>query len=142
MPDDQRHAARCPGISTAEILATDARPAPAFLGEGDVATISGAEYSIDAYIDPAFHKREVETVWSRCWQVACREDEVPKPGDFAVYDIADMSALVIRGRDGALRAFVNSCPHRGTRLAEGHGNMARIRCPFHAMTWSADGELK
>ncbi|HEX4504927.1 MAG TPA: aromatic ring-hydroxylating dioxygenase subunit alpha [Alphaproteobacteria bacterium] len=142
MPDDQRRGGRCPGISTAEILAADVKPAPAFMGEGDVAAIPGAEYSIDAYLDPAFHRREVETMWSRCWQVACREDEVPNPGDFTVYDIADMSALVIRGRDGRLRAFVNSCPHRGTRLADGHGNSPRIRCGFHAMTWDCDGELK
>jgi nitrite reductase/ring-hydroxylating ferredoxin subunit len=142
MPDDQRRAARCPGPTTAEILAADARPAPAFMGEGDVAAIGGAEYGIDAYTDPTFHKREVETVWARCWQVAAREDAVPNPGDFIVYDIADMSALVIRGRDGTLRAFVNSCPHRGTRLCEDHGNTPRIRCPFHALTWNTDGELK
>jgi len=142
MPDDLGRTGRCPGISTAEILAADIKPAPAFMGEGDVTDIPGAEYSIDAYTDPAFHRREVETVWSRCWQVACREDEVPNAGDFTVYDIADMSALIIRGRDGTLRAFVNSCPHRGTRLADGSGNTPRIRCGFHAMTWDCDGDLK
>ena len=73
MPDDLGRTGRCPGISTAEILAADIKPAPAFMGEGDVTDIPGAEYSIDAYTDPAFHRREVETVWSRCWQVACRD---------------------------------------------------------------------
>ena len=142
MPDDQRRTARCPGPTTAEILAADARPAPAFLGEGDVGAIGAAEYSIDAYTDPAFHSQEVETVWAKCWQVAAREDDVPNANDFIVYDIADRSAVVIRGRDGVLRAFVNSCPHRGTRLFEGKGNAPRIRCGFHGLTWANDGELK
>ncbi len=142
MPDDQRRAARCPGVTTAEILAADPHPAPAFLGEGDVAAIGGASFGIEAYTDPAFHAREVETVWARCWQLAAREDEVPNPGDYSVYDIVDQSAIVIRGRDGTLRAFVNSCPHRGTRLCDGHGNTPRIRCAFHGLAWANDGELK
>ena len=142
MPDDQRRTARCPGPSTAEILAADPHPAPAFLGEGDVTAIGAADYGIDAYTDPAFHRREIETVWSRCWQVAAREDELPNPGDFTVYDVGDMSAIVIRGRDGVLRALANSCPHRGTRLLDGHGNAPRIRCGFHGLSWANDGELK
>jgi phenylpropionate dioxygenase-like ring-hydroxylating dioxygenase large terminal subunit len=112
------------------------------MGEGDVSAIDGAEFGVEAYTDPAFHRREVETVWLRCWQVACREEEIPNPGDFTVYDIADYSAIVIRGRDGTLRAFVNSCPHRGTRLCDGNGNTPRIRCAFHGLSWAADGELK
>jgi nitrite reductase/ring-hydroxylating ferredoxin subunit len=142
MPDDQRRSGRCPGITTAEILAADAKPAPAFLSEGDVTEIAGAEFAVAAYTDPAFHRREVETVWARCWQFACREDEVEKPGDYVVYDIVDRSTIVIRSRDGVLRALVNSCPHRGTRLLDGRGNAPRIRCGFHGLTWGNEGDLK
>ncbi len=143
MPDDLRRGARCPGPSTAEILAADTRPAPILFADGDVQAIPEAEFGIDAYIDPAFRQREVETVWARTWQVACREDEVAKPGDYVVYDIVDRSAIVIRGNDGVLRAFVNSCPHRGTRLCEAHGSgLGRIRCAFHGLTWTNDGALK
>ena len=105
MPDDHRHLPRCPGTSTADILAADPRPAPAFLGEGDVEAIDGAEFGVAAYTDAAFHQREVDTVWSRCWQVAARADELAKPGDFVVYDIVDRSAVIVRGKDGVLRAF-------------------------------------
>jgi nitrite reductase/ring-hydroxylating ferredoxin subunit len=147
MPDDPMRGNlgltdRCPGPSTAEILAADPHPAPAFLGEGDVTAIDGAEFGIEAYTDPAFHQREVETVWAHCWQVAAREDEFTKPGDFTVYDIVDRSALIVRGKDGTLRAFANSCPHRGTRLCDGHGNAPNIRCRFHGLTWANDGALK
>jgi nitrite reductase/ring-hydroxylating ferredoxin subunit len=148
MLDDPRRGARCPGPSTAEILASDRKPAPALFADGDVQAIPGAEFGIDAYIDPAFHKREAETVWARCWQVAGREDAVEKTGDYLVYDIVDRSAIVIRGNDGVLRAFVNSCPHRGTRLCEanigeqGGSALGRIRCGFHGLTWANDGDLK
>jgi nitrite reductase/ring-hydroxylating ferredoxin subunit len=140
--NDPRRSGRCPGPSTADILAADARPAPALFADGDVQAIPQAEFGIDVYIDPAFHKRETETVWAKCWQLACRADEVEKAGDYVVYDIADRSAIVIRGNDRVLRAFVNSCPHRGTRLCEDHGQLGRIRCAFHGLTWANDGALK
>jgi len=143
MPDDiKRKRARSPGPSTAEILAADDRPAPAFLAESDVDFLGDADLGTEAYASPEFHRREVATVWARCWQMACREDQLAKAGDFVTYDIADRSAVVVRGRDGQLRAFVNSCPHRGTRICDGAGNHPRIRCPFHALTWALDGTLK
>jgi phenylpropionate dioxygenase-like ring-hydroxylating dioxygenase large terminal subunit len=98
--------------------------------------------SIDAYIDYGFHRREVEKVWRRTWQVACREEVVREVGSYAVYDIVDDSAIIMRGADGRLRAFVNSCLHRGTRLCDGHGRQQQIRCPFHGFSWHLNGELK
>jgi phenylpropionate dioxygenase-like ring-hydroxylating dioxygenase large terminal subunit len=143
MPDDHgSRLGRCPGLTTAEILANDTNPPPAFFDESVFPDAGPMDFSIDAYISPAFHQREVETVWRRCWQVACRADEVPNPGDFTVYDIAEDSVIVLRGRDGVLRGFVNSCPHRGTRLADGSGRAAQVRCGFHGITWSTEGDLK
>lgn len=143
MPDDMtKRGARCPGPSTADIVAADAKPAPAFLGEGAPEALGDADLGTDAYTSYEFHRREVRAVWGRCWQIACREDRLAKPGDFIVYDIVDDSALIVRDRDGRLRAFVNSCPHRGTRICEGEGHQARIRCPFHALTWTLDGKVK
>lgn len=143
MPDDvQPKHARCPGPSTADIVAADERPAPAFLAESDVDFLGDADLGVEAYTSRDFHRREVARVWGRCWQMACREDLLGKPGDFVTYDIVDDSAIIVRDRDGALRAFVNSCPHRGTRICDGHGNQPRIRCPFHAMTWTLDGAVK
>ncbi len=143
MPDDiDTRTRRCPGPSTAEILAADRRPAPPFLGESGVLSLGDAEFPTDAYTSGDFHRREVETVWRRCWQVACRADEVPNPGDYTVYDIVDDSAAIVRGMDGKLRAFVNSCPHRGTRICDGDGHARQLRCPFHALTWTLDGVLK
>ncbi len=133
---------RCPGPSAAEILAGDENPPPALLAPGDVGFLGNADLSTDAYTSVDFHRREVAAVWGRCWQVACREEEVPRAGDFIVYDIVDRSAIVVRGADGTLRAFVNSCPHRGTRICDGHGNAPRLRCPFHSLAWTLDGTLQ
>src|SRR5579859_840187 len=109
MPDDQgNRPGRCPGLTTAEVLASDLKPAPGFLAPSDPVRLDQGAWSVDAYTSRDFHRREVETVWRRCWQVACRADEIPNPGDFTVYDIADDSVIVQRGRDGVLRGFVNS----------------------------------
>ena len=83
-------------------------------------------------------------MWSRTWQWACREEHIPEPGDWIVYDIGDTSVLVVRGEDGEVRAHINCCMHRGTKIrpsgAAGHSR--ELRCRFHGWTWSLDGELK
>ncbi|HLG90102.1 MAG TPA: aromatic ring-hydroxylating dioxygenase subunit alpha [Alphaproteobacteria bacterium] len=143
MPDDAgRRAQRCPGPSTADIVAADAQPAPAFLGESNAEVPGPVDLGVEAYTSPDFHRREIKKIWRRCWQIACREDQLAKPGDFLVYDIADDSAIVLRDRGGELRAFINSCPHRGTRICDGQGHQTRLRCPFHALTWSLEGTVK
>jgi phenylpropionate dioxygenase-like ring-hydroxylating dioxygenase large terminal subunit len=93
------------------------------------------------YLSPEFHALEVERLWKRVWQVACREEEIPRVGDYVVYEVGDLSLIVLRGDDGAIRAFHNSCLHRGTQLCSADGTVARLRCPFHGFTWSLEGAL-
>lgn len=93
------------------------------------------------YVDPAFHHLEVERLWSKVWQMACREEEIPEGGDVVVYDIADTSFIVTRTHMGEIRAFRNACLHRGTRLCDGDTSVRQFRCPFHGFTWSLEGEL-
>ncbi len=64
-------------------------------------------------------------LWPRTWQVACREEELAAPGDFVEYRIADQSILVVRAGADEIRAYYNSCRHRGTRLAHGCGSRGR-----------------
>ena len=59
------------------------------------------------YLDRQFHELEKENLWPKVWQIACREAEVPNPGDYLVYEIIDDSIIISRGTDGALRAFHN-----------------------------------
>jgi phenylpropionate dioxygenase-like ring-hydroxylating dioxygenase large terminal subunit len=81
-------------------------------------------------------------MWRKSWQMACREEDIPDEGDSIVYDIADDSLIVVRGEGGQIRAFHNSCLHRGTTLRESAGNVPELRCPFHGFTWNLDGSLK
>lgn len=95
------------------------------------------------YTSKEFFELEMERLWPRVWQVACREEEIPNPGDFLEYTIGDQSILVVRSDAGTIRAYFNACAHRGTRLASGIGNFAtsEIRCRYHAWRWNLDGEI-
>ena len=100
--------------------------------------VPGARYTSREFFD-----LEMERLWPHVWQVACREEEIPEPGDFLEYTIGDQSILVVRRDDHDISAFFNSCPHRGTRLASGVGNFAasQIRCPYHGWRWSFQGDI-
>ena len=74
----------------------------------------------ERYYDPDFYAMEAELLWPRVWQMACRLEEIPLLGDFAEYQILDQSVLVVRTEDG-VRAFHNTCRHRGVRIARGPG---------------------
>jgi phenylpropionate dioxygenase-like ring-hydroxylating dioxygenase large terminal subunit len=129
-----------------EILSSDTRLIPEPLLQHDPSTLGAADVSTESYLSPAIHELEVERLWKRVWQWACRVEEIPKVGDHYVYEVADLSAIVVRiseGDDpGAIRGFVNACLHRGTQLRVESGNVPAFRCPFHGWTWNLDGTLQ
>lgn len=94
------------------------------------------------YTDPSVFKRERERIFARTWQYACHLGEVERPGDYVTLRIADQGLFVIRGTDGALRAFYNVCQHRAHELLQGSGNRKQLVCPYHAWTYATDGKLK
>jgi nitrite reductase/ring-hydroxylating ferredoxin subunit len=98
----------------------------------------------ERYTSREFLEAEMACLWSRVWQVACREEEVPSVGDYLEYLIGDQSVLVVRAGPDELKAFHNCCLHRGTRLAEGTGSFSdgQIRCRYHAWCYHLDGRLK
>ena len=93
------------------------------------------------YYDEGFYKLECERLWPRVWQMACRLEEIPEPGDHAVYDILDQSLILVRMKDGGVKAFHNACRHRGVRLADGQGNceVRGFQCRFHGWRWNMEG---
>lgn len=94
------------------------------------------------YTSRDFAALEAERFWSRVWQMACRIDQIPNPGDFTVYDILKESILVVRADESTVRAYHNVCPHRATALAvgAGHFQLEEITCPFHGWKWNLKGE--
>lgn len=101
--------------------------------------------STDRYSSREYHERERRLLWMRVWQVAGRADEIPDAGDWNTYHVFDQSYMLVRGRDGVVRGFVNACRHRGNKLcnveAGGTGKAARFTCPYHNWTYGLDGAL-
>lgn len=75
------------------------------------------------------------------WVGVGRADMVADPGRFIALDFAGHSIILLRDRDGQLRAFANSCRHRAARLMDGAGDCRGIKCPFHAWAYRLDGSL-
>src|SRR5215469_6243936 len=85
----------------------------------------------DRYISREIADRERELIWLRTWQIAGRADELPSAGDWKEYRVLDQSYVIVRGKDGVLRGFVNACRHRGNLLCQGKGNSRRFLCQYH-----------
>jgi Rieske 2Fe-2S family protein len=109
----------------------------------------------DAYISAAVFDVERERIFAREWVLVGREESVPATGDYLDVDVLGESLLVVRGDDGALRAFFNVCRHRGSALVPraavdpanegvpvGGCKGATIRCPYHSWVYGLDGALK
>lgn len=137
--------ARCPGRSVKDVLAGEDSVHDAGLMAEQYTYLGSQDLPFARYTSQAFYDLEMQKLWPKVWQWACREEHIPNPGDYYVYDIGPYSALVIRGEDKNVRAFVNSCPHRGMQFADagsrGTGKQF-IRCPFHGMSWHLDGSLR
>ena len=130
-----------PRPSYQDLLDADSRPVPALLRERRAGDFGSGEIPVERYLSRTLHELEVERLWKRVWQMACREDDLPEVGDFVVYEIASLSVLVVRSAPGAIRAFPNACLHRGRQLKDRDGSCRELRCPFHGFTWSLDGAL-
>jgi choline monooxygenase len=93
------------------------------------------------YTSEAFYRREVERMFKRNWNFVGREDELPKPGDYVALDMFGEGVIILRDKSGRLRAFANTCRHRGTKLLQGRGQCPAIVCPYHSWTFALSGEL-
>ena len=109
-----------------------------------------------AYTAPSFYEREKAGIFQREWMAVCRTEEIPNAGDWQVFDMAGDDVVVVRAKDGMLRAFYNVCRHRGARLCASPAEIPQpgraalppavqpngfIRCPYHAWMYREDGSL-
>ncbi len=99
-------------------------------------------------ISAAYFEKEREKLFKRTWLLLCREEELPRPGSYVVKQVAvlETSVLLVRGDDGAVRAFHNSCRHRGNKVVMGAGQKTGesrgFMCGFHGWTYDLQGKLK
>lgn len=96
------------------------------------------------YTDPEFFELEKDELFRRTWQLACHISDVPETGSYLAFDIAGERALILRGKDGEVRAFHNLCRHRGSRVVASERGSCKsaVVCPFHGWSYNLDGTLR
>jgi carnitine monooxygenase subunit len=108
-----------------------------------VVTLSGHRtLPWDWYSDPTILRLEEERIFGRFWQYAGHTGQVTEPGSYLATRAGHIPVVLVRDREGVLRAFVNICRHRGTVLVEGEGRRDSLQCPYHAWTYGLDGRLR
>jgi phenylpropionate dioxygenase-like ring-hydroxylating dioxygenase large terminal subunit len=133
--------ARSTGLSYQELLDTDSRAVPDVL-RWQARMEPGPDFvPVSQFTSAELHRLEVEKLWKRVWQMACREEDIPEVGDHLTYDVANLSVLVVRSAPDTIKAFHNVCLHRGRILKERPGRANLLRCAFHGFAWNLDGDL-
>lgn len=97
---------------------------------------------IDAYTDPERYAREIDRIFKHLPLALALSIELPNPGDYRAMHVIGVPVLIVRGKDGTARAFLNACRHRGARICETGSGSARVfTCPYHAWAYNDRGEL-
>ena len=133
--------ARSEGLSWKEMLEKDSRPAPDYLLEESYTYLGSEPLAAARYTSPEFAKLEKERMWPYVWQFAAREEDLPEPGDYVIYENNGRSYLITRQDDGSIKALHNVCLHRGRNLRDEDGSADKFVCPFHGFTWNKDGSF-
>jgi phenylpropionate dioxygenase-like ring-hydroxylating dioxygenase large terminal subunit len=96
----------------------------------------------DRYYSKEFMEKEWDHMWTRVWVVGAVASELPEPGDYVVHNLRQESVILMRQEDGSVRAFYNTCMHRGNRLAWTHsGSGDGFSCSYHGWEFGVDGVL-
>ena len=142
--DSDPRRARAKGPTVGDVLRADRITGPAPLLEERAEFLGDEDLDVARYTSQEWFDREIEALWPRAWQWACREEHVPEVGDHYVYEVGPYSVIVVRSAEDRIQAFVNSCTHRATKLlaSEGSGYCAQFTCPFHGWTFGLDGSVK
>ena len=84
-----------------------------------------------------FMEKEWASVWTKTWQLVCRESDLKYEGSFITHEIGKESFLIVKGNDGQIRGFYNVCQHRGNKLCQlEEGELDIFSCPFHGWKWN------
>jgi phenylpropionate dioxygenase-like ring-hydroxylating dioxygenase large terminal subunit len=132
-----------PSPSIRELLERDSRPVDPVLVEDRNDCLADGPQGLDTrqYFSREFQQLENEQLWSRVWQIACREEQIPNVGDYVLYEAAGKSLIITRAAPEEIRAYYNACLHRGRALCEKDGRGINFRCKFHGWVYSLQGKL-
>ena len=94
------------------------------------------------YVDPAFHALDEQLLFEREWLFAAHTCEIRKPGDYVTLQVGRNPIVVLRDQHGEVRAFFNTCRHRGSKVCVAdRGKAPKLVCPYHQWTYNLDGSL-
>ena len=97
----------------------------------------------ELYLDPDLYRLDLERLFYADWLFIGHDCEIPRTGDYFTVQVGDYPVVVVRGEDGAIRAFHNSCRHRGSRICSAeHGSAVRLVCPYHKWSYDLEGRLR
>lgn len=103
--------------------------------------LGSSSFRADRYTSEAFQRAELDRIFERTWVIAARESAVARVGDCLPVEILGRSLLLVRGEDACVRAFVNVCRHRGTRLLDSACSSKSLTCRYHGWRYALDGSL-
>lgn len=110
---------------------------------GDLIDVEGGLQKKQIHSDKDLYKLEMERIFARSWLFLTHESAIPNPGDYFSTYMGEDAVIVVRGADGQIRAFINSCTHRGARVCHAEaGNTRAFVCPYHGWTFGIDGGLR
>ncbi len=114
---------------------------PAPLDGRDPANLRGDAITGDRYYSREFAQKEWDNLWTKIWHIAGRSADIPEAGDYVVHNFMKESVICVRQEAGSVRAFYNSCAHRGMRMVDGMSSVTSIACPYHGWRYGLDGVL-
>jgi 3-phenylpropionate/trans-cinnamate dioxygenase alpha subunit len=109
----------------------------------DYVSLERGEVDRRIYSDPEIFELEMERIFGRAWLFLCHESQIPERGDFFQSVMGRDNVLVVRQKDGGVRAFLNTCAHRGNAVCRAEeGNAKSFLCTYHGWSYGIDGSLK
>jgi phenylpropionate dioxygenase-like ring-hydroxylating dioxygenase large terminal subunit len=110
--------------------------------ESSVDDVTRAEtLPAELYTSPEFLEFEREAIFMKEWLAVGRAERLPEPGDWFTVDLLGEPVIVVRGKDGEIRAMSAVCQHRAMQVCEGSGNSSTFKCPYHHWIYGDDGRL-
>lgn len=105
--------------------------------------VRGDVITSDRYFSVEYMALEAKNLWPRIWHLGGMSAELEEEGDFVCHNLGRESVIMVRQADGGIKAFYNSCRHRGNRLVFTEvGGVDHITCSYHGWKYSADGVLR
>lgn len=99
--------------------------------------------SRDVFWDKDIYEQEIERIFARCWLFVAHESQIPKAGDYVTTYMGEDNVLIVRQKDGSIKGFLNTCPHRGNKVCFADlGNARQFVCNYHGWAFGIDGGLK